>query len=171
MKTIAAPLLALAAALSLACAGSPEDPTEQGDPPIGAELWSIVTGADALTIRRIHPVDARYMKSSGDELPSDVVFHGYPELGSTELTDPATITDLLDSLRAGIEGNDDTVAACFNPRHGLTAELDGRRVDLLICFECLQIQIHDETGENVEDALTTEAPAAVFNRVFAEAGI
>lgn len=160
MKPTLAPF---ALALAAACA-APE-------PPVESPLWSVLGEADSWTILRIDPSPMDLYEVDGEAPPSDAAFHGYPELARTELADPDALRELLTGLEAGIAGNDSMVAACFNPRHGVIAESGGRRIDLLICFECLQIQVFDGEGENVEDALTTEAPAAVFNRVFTAAGI
>jgi hypothetical protein len=48
---------------------------------------------------------------------------------------------LADALRLGAEDNFGIAAGCFNPRHGLRLKGGGKSVDLVICFECLQVEV------------------------------
>ena len=101
----------------------------------------------------------------------DANFHGYAILGEAELSDSEARADLVTRLNAGIRANDDMVAACFNPRHGLRAETDAGSADLLICFECLQIYVYGDGEQHTESVLTSKLPAAAFNRVYENAGL
>jgi hypothetical protein len=89
-------------------------------------------------------------------------FRGFYVRGSAAINDPAERAKLLDALRDGIANNDGAVAACFNPRHGIRAGDGGPRVDYLICFECRHVHVF-EAGKPQRYAVTSDAPAAVFN--------
>jgi len=52
-------------------------------------------------------------------------------------------TELVDLIDEAI-GDGDPVASCFDPRHAVSATRDGRRIDILICFECLSLIVYDE---------------------------
>jgi hypothetical protein len=66
--------------------------------------------------------------------------------------------------------NDGRVAACFNPRHGIRASREGKTIDLVICFECLQVYVYAEEGRQ-GSFLTTSSPQPVFDQVLREAGV
>jgi hypothetical protein len=108
-------------------------------------------------------------RSPDEKKPASERFHGWPVLGKLEVTDPADRKKLLDALDAGIKASDGTVAACFNPRHGIRAVKGGDTIEYVICFECLQVEIH-KNGKR-ESKLTTDDPAEVFNDYLVKAGL
>jgi hypothetical protein len=46
-------------------------------------------------------------------------------------------------VRKGLDEASNLLAACFNPRHGITVRKPGNSIDLLICYECLQVKVFD----------------------------
>lgn len=111
----------------------------------------------------IHPViRARTAQAPGE------TFHEYAVLGKTEIRDGKQRGELLRALYQGISDSDGFVAACFDPRHGISATLGGETVDLVICFECKYIQTHAKAGTSVS---TERSPAQAFNRALEAAGI
>jgi hypothetical protein len=68
--------------------------------------------------------------------PTKEYFHEYVVLGKTEIRDQKQRAELLRALYKGIADWDGRAAACFIPRHGISATLAGETVDLVICFEC-----------------------------------
>jgi hypothetical protein len=95
-------------------------------------------------------------------------FHQYAVLGKTEIRDAGARSELLRALYKGIADSDGLVAACFNPRHGISATLGDETVDLVICFECGSIKTHAKAGRSV---LTTSSPEQTFNHALATAGL
>ncbi|MDH3592342.1 MAG: hypothetical protein OER88_10715, partial [Planctomycetota bacterium] len=85
----------------------------------------------------------------------------YAVLGKTTLGDADRDT-VLGAFYQGIDDSDGTVAACFNPRHALTANHAGKRYDIVICYQCLSMTVY-ENGERIGQALTTEAPKRTLN--------
>lgn len=72
---------------------------------------------------------------------SDKQFRGYPIRGQAPLSDP-NLKRLLAALSKALHSYSisDGVVRCFNPRHGLRLERNGRlEAELLICFECSQL--------------------------------
>lgn len=135
--------------------------------PIGHDdLAQVLVEADSWTIYALNP---------GLPLePSTVeqLMDRWEVRGEAVLHDPKDRARLARSLRAGIKGNDDTVAACFNPRHAIRAESERGVVDLIICFQCLQVYVYDgATGERVGSELTTKAPRLVFDEIYTAAGL
>ena len=84
------------------------------------------------------------MEVDPTELKTKPTFHGYLILGQAQVRSAETRTNLLDALYK-VMGKGDPYA-CFNPRHGIRAVRNKKTVDLVICFECQQIDIYDEQG-------------------------
>ena len=74
-------------------------------------------------------------------------FHGWKVLGQTTIKDADVRKKVLDAVLKGIQENKGEAANCFQPRHGLHATHEGKTVDLVICFECLQIRAYGD-GDN-----------------------
>jgi hypothetical protein len=103
--------------------------------------------------------------------PVEDGFHGYAIRGQNTIDSQADRAQLSHALTQGIAGNQDMVAACFLPRHGIRAESEGRVCELVICFECLQIYVYDGGEERTDQVLTTSGPQKVFDRVYKAAGL
>src|SRR5262249_26043836 len=61
-------------------------------------------------------------------------FHGYKELGRAKITNKADREALLKALYKGVDDSKGLVAGCFKPRHGIRAVVDGKKVELVICY-------------------------------------
>ncbi|MBX3740342.1 MAG: hypothetical protein KF712_05080 [Akkermansiaceae bacterium] len=101
-----------------------------------------------------------------EEVPD--AFHRYRVLGRTVVTNAGQKEDLLRKLAESIRRNEGEVAACFNPRHGLRFEADGKQVDMVICFECRSADVY---GSSVENFLLTGHGKAEFDAVLTGQGI
>jgi hypothetical protein len=97
-------------------------------------------------------------------------FHGWKVLGKTEVKGAAERKRLADALRLGAEDNFGMAAACFIPRHGLRLKGGGKTVDLVICFECLQVSVFVD-GERKQGFLTTGEPQKEFDSQLKAAGV
>src|SRR5437667_296107 len=64
--------------------------------------------------------------------PPKVAFHDWRVLGKTTVTDADTRKRLVAALEKGAKENDGTVAACFNPRHGIRIKSGDNTIDLVI---------------------------------------
>jgi hypothetical protein len=96
-------------------------------------------------------------------------FHDYKVLGKTQVKDADTRKELFTSLTKGME-KVETVAACFNPRHGIRATRDGKTVELVICFECHQLLVF-LGPEKPTGLLVNGSPEPAFDKVLKDAGI
>jgi hypothetical protein len=97
-------------------------------------------------------------------------FHDWKVLGKTVVKSKAARRRILAAVLKGVADHPRYAAKCFNPRHGIRATLDGRTVDLVICFECYQIEMF-EGNEELGDALTNRKPQPVLDKVLKAAGV
>ena len=67
-------------------------------------------------------------------------------------------------MRAGARENNNAVALCFNPRHGIRVRQGDSVLDLVICFECLQVEVF-EGEQRAASFLTSDSPQSVFDEV------
>jgi hypothetical protein len=103
-----------------------------------------------------------------DGHPDD--FHGWKVLGRTPVEAAETRAELMAALEQGARENTGTAAGCFNPRHGIRATRGGQTADLVICFECFQVQVY--AGDTRDGGfLTTRSPQPVFDQVLRDAGL
>jgi hypothetical protein len=107
------------------------------------------------------------MELDAHELQTKPTFHGYLILGQTQINNPTTKSDLLAALYDGLGKGD--FLGCFNPRHGIRAVRGNKTVDLVVCFQCLQIEIYDERGKRT--VTVSSSPKTIFNRVLSEAHV
>jgi hypothetical protein len=96
--------------------------------------------------------------------------HGYTVRGRTRVESREVRLELLKALGKGARENNGMVAACFNPRHVLVGEFEGRTCEVIICFECLTFQVWNGT-EKVESVDLSQSPRKTFDRIFTEAGL
>jgi hypothetical protein len=152
-----APLVSIGLLLlsaQLACAGP-------GAKPLPTDVDALLTKADEIELVSLSPEHLKE-KPAGH-------FHGWRVLGRTTVKGGDKAAALA-ALRAGISENDGTVAGCFIPRHGIRATAAGRTVDLVICFQCMSMQVFEE-GKATVQALTTAAPQATFDKLLKAAGV
>lgn len=79
-------------------------------------------------------------------------FHGHRIVWRTLVTDPAVQERILGVVNGGIS-RFATQARCFNPRHGVRVSRGARTVDIVICYECGSVHVHD--GETFTSLPTT----------------
>ena len=97
-------------------------------------------------------------------------FHGYEVIGKTVLEDKKACRQLLRAFSEGVDDSTGAVAGCFNPRHGIRDRHDGKTTELVICYECLSLQIYGPDRYK-GSVLTTQGPSALFNKVLRKAGV
>jgi hypothetical protein len=122
---------------------------------------AILEGADTFEVYSLDP-------KRSVEKPKDH-FHGWKVLGKTALKDRKERAKLLGALQKGIKESDGSAALCFNPRHGIRAVKGDKSVDLVICYECLSMQVWQ--GDKAGSVLTTRSPEKAFNRLLAAAKV
>ena len=108
-----------------------------------------------------------------DQEPGDAGrFHGYPVLGSIDVSDASRRGAIVAAMSDGIERfRGESGHNCFWPRHGIRAERGGKATDYVICFECAQIEVYDANGSKIHSMLTTKQPQPTLDRPLKAAGI
>lgn len=132
---------------------------------LSQEFRDILFHAESLEIVALDP-DWPTEESLAD--PSTL--HGYNVRGRAVVTSRPLRVELLTSLGDAARENDGMVAACFNPRHALIAEHEGKTCEVIICFECLTFQVWDGK-EPVETVDLSETPRPLYDRIFTDAGL
>ena len=151
-------LIAMSALFAVPVSACAADKTNK----IPDELRAILEKAESFELLSLSP-DRQKEKSKDD-------FHGWKVLGKTTVKDVDVRKKLVAAFEKGVEENDGTVAACFNPRHGIRVTHDGKTADFVICFECFQVQAL--VGDKKPDGfLITNSPASAFNDVLKEAKV
>ena len=165
LTNLAASILAAMSVLSLSMMGC-----DGNDIP--KTTISALESAERYELLSLNPdraTDPDHAASQPTSHPADD-FHGWRVLGRTTVADAPTRKRLNDALRAGARESDGTAERCFNPRHGVRVVRGDRIVDLVICFECLQVRVI-ENDQQSEGFLVSESPQAVFDDVLRSAGI
>lgn len=152
-------LMALAGCDSTRLEEANRVPTIQGLP---AELAEVLKDAEEWTIYALQPEM---------EGPVEDGFHGHAIRGQAMIDSRSDRAQLSHALAQGIAGNQDMMAHCFLPRHGIRAASGDRVCDLVICFECLQINVYDGGEERAAQVLTTSGPQRVFDRIYRGEGL
>ena len=91
--------------------------------------------ADELVLYSLHPGH-----EAAEAAKQEEKFHGWKRLGQTTLDGEEAIEPLFTAFKKGVNENDDRVAGCFNPRHGIKVMHGEDRHEFVICFECFQVQ-------------------------------
>ena len=134
------------------------------DKPSSKSLKALFEKADAIELYSLDP--GADMKEPADAKKG---FHGWKVLGKTTVKDAKTRKKLVAAMYQGLEASDGTAAKCFNPRHGVRVMADGKTVDAVICFECLQVQFF--VGDASTTETTTDTPEKVFDEMLRDAGV
>lgn len=130
---------------------------------IPEDVLTALTSAESFELYSLNP-------DRLGEKPEDGGFHGWKVLGKTEVKGEAR-QSLIAALKKGVSDSDGTVAACFNPRHGIqVTTADGKTFAVVICFECLSMNFY-KGDERTGYTLTTQGPQETFNQVLTDADV
>ena len=156
IRTVLACSLLLIAACS--SSGKPTDPV------FDAAVEEILKDADSFELLTLDP-----MPLMAGATYEGRAFHGYKVLDAADLDDIEQRSALIGHVKRGIQKSDGTVAACFNPRHGLHVTKGGESADFVICYECLSLNVHGPAGR--ENHTTIEGVQPAVDRVFDTVGL
>lgn len=156
-------ILILLLILTMAGCSKKQHPTK----PLGKKLPTEASDAlrNSTTFELISLEPREYNQESGVD-----TFHKWRILGSVEISDTATRNTLLNALDAGVAEHDGWVAACFQPRHGISVNFEGKQHDFVICFRCSSGEWYADKKEP-EVFFLTDSPKPVLDRVLKAASI
>jgi hypothetical protein len=119
---------------------------------------------------RLDPETGLPVEPNPPPAPGPPAFHDHRIVGQVEVADARQRERIVSLVYKGIRSSDGLVAACFNPRHGVRATREGRTVELVICFECLQINAYGPDGKE-HGLMTSDRVTADMNEAFQAAGL
>ncbi len=134
---------------------------------IDSETQRVLDDAEHFTLLSIDPTHPAFQSKAA---PPKETFHDYQVLGKTEIRTAEERRELLAALYEGIREADGVLVECFNPRHGISAQLGRLNVDLLICFECKSLKAFTYAA-NGETHFIARSPQVIFNRAVEKAGL
>jgi hypothetical protein len=129
---------------------------------IPAGTRDVLTKADSFELYSLDP-DPR-------NRPAENGFHGWKVLGKTTVKDAEVRQKLVTALEKAAAANDGSVAGCFNPRHGIRVKRGDKTLDLVICFQCFQVEVFDGDKRD-KGFLITDAARDAFNKVLKDADL
>lgn len=91
-------------------------------------------------------------------------------LGETEIEDVKVRRELVAALSKGTPEHDGSVGMCFLPRHQIVAQRGRKTLDMVICFQCLQMRAKGAGAKQIP-GLVSGSPEPVFDRVLEAAGV
>jgi len=103
-------------------------------------LHSAIESADDVILYSLDPERADLLDHSPGHLAR--LFNGYLILGQALIDDASDRRALVDSLCQGLADSPREVELCFDPHHGLRIRKGSQNLDVVICFQCHQIQLN-----------------------------
>lgn len=152
-------------------------PPARDDGRLSSEVRSLLEGADRIELLSLSPDRPAVPMIARDGTtivpppqPSREKFHEWPVLGKTWFTSRLGCKTVVSAIEKGVADSDGSVAACFNPRHGVRAFCRDRTIDLVICFECGQIAVYVD-GVEMPGLVTANAPQRTLDNLLLDAGV
>ena len=100
------------------------------------------------------------------------LLYGDPILGRVAITDPALRREVVAAVKRDIRTGHPAQAKCMYTRHVLRVVKGGRTIDVAICFECHNYELHSNGGPHT--GLTPaigEESKPLLNKILTDAGV
>jgi hypothetical protein len=133
----------------------------------GGNKTSSLTSDEPMTLYSLDPT-SDFPRGDKQE-PKGETFHGYAVFGKLDVTESAKRKEIAASINKSVADSDGTMNKCFEPRHGIRTGKGSELREYVICFECLQMVVH-EGASNQTKAITGD-PQPLLNAVLIKAGI
>jgi hypothetical protein len=140
---------------------SPRDST--GDGGLPTDVQNILAHPDRIELLSLQPTPFPRPEPAH-------AFHDWKVLGRVTVLNSWTQGKIIRAVKKGIADSDGSVAACFNPRHGIRAVRGEHTADLVLCFECNQIYVYLD-GEKKTTVLTAKTGQPALDAVLTDAGV
>ncbi len=93
-------------------------------------------------------------------------------LGKVEIKDPALRREVIAAVKEDIRSGHHGPAKCFNPRHVLRQVKNGRLIDVVICFQCHNYEIHKDGGPHKGTTPSMgENSKTLLNKILTDAAV
>ncbi len=144
-------------------------------------VWQRLHSAKSVTLYSLYPELVRSPEKevpwvdgmSRDELLALPKFRGYPILGEFECSDPSLLKRIAGDLREGTQ-RAGSPFMCFYPRHGVLLSDSEGTLELVICYQCHQLERYED-GEPASQHMLEVEPSwqsiLQWNAEFARQGI
>jgi len=103
--------------------------------PVVAALEKLAAAPSKVVLYSLNPENHHDNDPYTDTVFTAMIFSAKPRLPTEASSERSCKRSLI-----GASENDDHAMACFDPRHALHIEQNGRSIDFTICFECLQVE-------------------------------
>jgi len=122
---------------------------------------------DSITLFSIDGTENWKGKTTGETL------YGCPVIGSVEVTDPDQRREVIAAVKSAIRNPPEQRLGCWMPRHVLRVTAKGKRIDVVICFECHSYRSYHAETESARAGGGQIAPEAesLLNGILAKAGV
>ena len=116
--------------------------------PMIDELEGMLGADTKMTLFAINPTETG-PKAVDEKWLGKKLFRGHIVRSSAPIEDGQEQAALIHALTDGMRETDGSVAECFEPYFGLTIERGDRKIDIVVCFSCLQAEVfgaYSDTG-------------------------
>jgi hypothetical protein len=116
--------------------------------PMVDELEGMLGDDTKMTLFAIDPTENEYRADPDGSWMGRKMFRGHIVRGSAGIDDSKERADLVHALTEGIRETDESVAACFDPYFALKIERGIRKIDIVVCFDCLTARMYGAYADN-----------------------
>jgi hypothetical protein len=129
-----------------------------------------VPAATKAILEKAEQIEVYSLWPANDKEKGKEFFHEYPILGKVVVKDAKTRKALIAAIEKGAKENEGVAANCFMPRHGVRATAGGKTLELVICFQCLQVKGY--LGDKADAGfLISKSPEPTFDKILKDAGV
>jgi len=129
-------------------------------------LKAVLENADTIELFAMDPESG----TRTETIPTVAAFHDYRFLNRAPLEDSGLRHELVRLYYQAVFRSEGRAALCFLPRHALRATRGAEQVDVLACFECLQLRWWGP-GSLEGSATIDDGDVAALDELYARAGL
>jgi hypothetical protein len=133
-----------------------------GADPSPPTITNVIPAAAAAILEQPDQFELLSLNPQLQQEAAGVDYHGFRVIRTVVIKDAETRQRLVSSFKIAVAENQGTVAACFNPRHGMRVTRNQKQVEFVICFECNRVRVF---GVVRGEFLVTNSAQAFFDSV------
>jgi len=124
-----------------ACPSRSKETNGLGGDPSPRTITNVIPAAAAAILEQPDQFELLSLNPQGRASAAGVDYHGFRVVRTVVINDLGTRQRLVSSFERAVAENQGTVAACFNPRHGIRVTRKQKQVEFVICFECNRVRV------------------------------